>query len=176
MTRVMFRRLGAKRPSFSPPSPCWTTLARHWPQTTSETEAGLKPFFAFAASLPAGLDLAGHGDQCRWAARRDRCWPPGPELHKRADLLLANARRVGQLGKRRAQADPPRCGPERPGAAGDRWAGPSRPGASSGGRHIASESRIFRRLSNRLITCSSSTDADLLNFIASSLSIRACDY
>ena len=50
MTRVMFRNVGAKRPSFSSPRPCLTTLARHCPQTTSETEAGLNPSHSPSAS------------------------------------------------------------------------------------------------------------------------------
>ena len=44
ITRVMLRSVGAKRPSFSLPRPCLTTLACHRAQTTSETAAGLKPW------------------------------------------------------------------------------------------------------------------------------------
>ena len=67
----------------------------------------------------------------------------GQQLDERADFLLTDARRIGQLGKRRPQQVFQGPARKRPAAIGGRSATPNRPAASSDGRHTAPKAVSF---------------------------------
>ena len=117
-----FARSGRSGPSFSPPNPWLTTLARHCPQTTSETEAGSKPS---ADSFSSAADRAltwRPGASCRSAGPRDRCWPPGPATSRMSRSSSGRCRACPTVPRRASARGLPGSAPGTPRAIADQLA------------------------------------------------------